>query len=48
MTFFLPLTFRQNVYLLGQELQEQVQILGAGFFLPVFFAGAFLSAMFLY
>ena len=45
MTFFLPLTFPQNVYLLGQELQEQVQILGAGFFLPVFFAGAFLSAM---
>jgi|ADurb_Val_03_Slu_FD_contig_41_957522_length_335_multi_2_in_0_out_0_1 hypothetical protein len=48
MTFFLPLTFRQNVYLLGQQLQEQMQVLGATFFLLVFFAGAFLSAMFLY
>jgi len=47
MTFFLPLTFHQNPYLLGQQLQVQVQTLGATFFLPVFFAGAFLSAIFL-
>jgi hypothetical protein len=47
MIFFLPLTFRQKVYLLGQQLQVQAQTLGAAFFLLVFFAGAFLSAIFL-
>jgi len=47
MTFFLPLTFRQNVHLPERQPQEQTQVLGADFFLLDFFAGAFLSAMFL-
>jgi len=47
MTFFLPLTFHQSPYLLGQQLQLQAQALGATFFLSVFFTGAFLSAIFL-